>query len=166
MGKTISSRIEEDAPVEALQELLFVTRDVLSGGIDEDDMPMELNEVIDALYDDVLNLATVYADSAELNDQMAHDIISLTVANVGLGMDLNHLKNVLSGLTAPTMNEELIDDALMVLTKEGEIKTLTIGADILNTKVSFNEEELREALCSAIRSYNHELAAKLYRLRR
>lgn len=157
-GKILSSREPEDSPVEVLQELLFIVQDVLERT--DDEIPEELDEVLVELDRNILDLAIEYTEIQDIKTDMASDIIELSVSNVSLAMELSRAGAILSELSNTPHDDELVDQAYDLLKLEGRAEYVH-SSDDNQIKVAFSQEELREALMSAIVYYNLEVGAKV-----
>jgi len=156
-GKILSSREPENSPVEVLQELLFIVQDVLERT--DDDIPEELDEVLVELDRNILDLANEYNEILDIKTDMASDIIELSISNASLAMELNKAGDILSELSNTPHNDELIDLTFDLLKLDGRAEYFH-SSDINQVKIAFTQEELREALMSAIVYYNLEVGAK------
>jgi hypothetical protein len=157
-GKFISSRVDEKTDeLERLQSLLFVCLDTLG---DDTDIPAERPELLDALDDSVLELADEYNETLAVNGAMAGDLISLSVSNVNLGVELSRAANVIAGLTSDpsvpsSVNTKILDRSLELFLKESL-------ADLSGNAIQvYSAEQLKEGLIAAIGYYNNELADHL-----
>jgi hypothetical protein len=163
---TLSSRasVQDDSTLEVLQELVFVAQDVL--GLDED-IPDELEGVLEVLDHGVTDLATGYVELQEACASMGTDLLVAQVSNARLAVELTRSALVLEALALPPIDEDIIDNTLALLKREGEAELgfATDDSDetglVMSTLVKFDEDKLREALKTAIMYYNNELGNKL-----
>lgn len=165
-GKILSSRTTADTDElsETLQEFLFVIRDSL--GEDTDDLPDDVDELLLAIDHDLVDLGLSYGELAESATQMAGDLVSLSVANVGLAMELKRAMILLSAMAVQPTDDEIVDRTMALLRREGKAELIMEQDDeptglVMNTHVKFDENDLREALKQAIAYYNEELGSKL-----
>jgi hypothetical protein len=163
MAKTLSSRIgdEDDddlSNLEALQDIAFVVLDMAE--IDEepeevmDDIIAQLDEGVAAWAEKHETLEVAFA-------AMATDMLQLTLANDGLARELGAAAVVLEGLSQTPWIDELIEKSMSVLRKDGQAQVNMVGGESavdLKVQLTFDEDQLAEALRTAICEYNNNLA--------
>ena len=152
MAKILSSRSYEDEEtvslLETLQELSFIMLDHL--GIDDepaediDGAMAQIEEGTMRLIEKDQTLETSYS-------VLMSRFLQAQLANETLVRELKVASALLEAMSRSPWQEDLVDKAMKTLAREGE-------AFPDGDRLSFKEDDLREALREVIVEYNHHLA--------
>jgi hypothetical protein len=169
--KTISSR-EETPSDDRLRDRLIEFVLVLDAALDcSEDPEDDVQRLMDQVQDGILTLIEEHEQAKQDAMGFLHDVVALTHENMSLRQELQRLVFVLHALSQPPFDDEVIDKALKVLRHDGQAEVSIAPVDEqtsdlapdLTVNITFEEDNLREGLITAINEYISEVAQKALR---
>jgi hypothetical protein len=153
MAKIFTSRDEPNS-IESLQELVFVAHTALDRVDDPDSDPGLLRVQLDEAVMDM-------AEMIELQRHQVHmlsmDLVQLSLNQAMMASDLKVSLKLLEALAKPVNDTNAFLRALALMKREGDPEITTSGNDAngieINVKLTYEEEDLAEALKLAIGAY-------------
>lgn len=164
MGKIFTSR-EEPTGVDVMQELVFLTHEVL--GLDEDPAD-DLDTLTEQLENSVVEVCVRLDESDTKIAMLSMDLIQLSLQNASMVGDLRAALKMLEALGRPAnTSDEPFLRALSVIRREGDPEIVTHansqnGIEV-DVKLTFTEDKLAEAFKLAVEEYINRVAASVIR---
>lgn len=157
--KQVLSSREETSNTDLLQHFVsmlhLVLEDVREPGTEEPVLLQQLGQALAQITKD-------YEEVCTMLEKSTNNLISAGLENLELRHAVGIADEVLKSLSAVD-DEEILSAALKVLRAEGRAKVEVTTSDTslsLDVSISFDEENLREALAIAITEYNFLAAQK------
>jgi hypothetical protein len=165
MTKFTTKLPEKNKHIEKLKSFLHIILECQ--GLDTD-IPYETEEELyQFLNEELLDFAVFHQETCKSNLQMSDDMLTLLIQQDHIIRELQNAADIIRAYANPVDNDELLDRALNVLKHEGNCQ-LDMRQDetsdtglLMEVDVKFSEENLREALRTAIETYNNELGDHL-----
>lgn len=164
MAKILTSR-EEPTGVELIQELVFLTHEVL--GVDEDPAD-DMAELTEQLENSVVEVCVRLDESDTKIAMLSMDLIQLSLQNATLVGDLRAAMKMLEALGRPAnTSDAAFVRALSVIRREGDPEIVsrasTENGIEVDVTLTFTEDKLAEAFKLAVEEYINRMAESVLR---